>query len=62
MQIQITIVNMKLVKTLIKQTWEITKAIYAIVGILMILPIAVIVALTEILYTNAKTYIQAKTR
>ena len=53
---------MKLVKTLIKQTWEITKAIYAIVGILMILPIAVIVALTEILYTNAKTYIQAKTR
>jgi len=42
-------------------TWEIIKAIYAIIGMLIILPFAVGTAMTQILFENAKTYIQTKT-
>ena len=62
MQIQITIVDMRSVKTVCKGTWEITKVIYAIIGMIIILPFAVITAFTQITYDNAKTYIQAKVR
>ena len=43
-------------------TWEIIKAIYAIIGMIIILPFAVITAMTQILFENAKTYIQTKIR
>ncbi len=43
-------------------TWEIIKAIYAVIGIAIILPFAVIAAMTSILYENAQTYIQTKIR
>ena len=71
MQIQITIVDMKLLRTIFRRmkknkglliTWEIIKAIYAIIGMIIILPFAVITAMTSILYENAKTYIQTKIR
>ena len=43
-------------------TWEVIKAIYAIIGMIIIFPFAVSVATTSILYENAKTYIQTKIR
>ena len=49
-------------KKVIKGTWEIIKAIYAIIGMMIIFPFAVITAFTQITYDNAKTYIQAKVR
>ena len=50
------------IKKLIKGTWEITKVIYAIIGMIIILPFAVTTAMISILYENAKTYIQTKIR
>ncbi len=49
-------------KHYLKQTWEILKICYAIIGMIVILPFAIITAFSQILYKNAKTYIQVKTR
>lgn len=43
-------------------TWEIIKAIYAIIAMIIILPFAVITALIQTLFENAKTYIQTAIR
>ncbi len=43
-------------------TWEIIKAIYAIICMIIIFPFAVTTAMISILYENAKTYIQTKIR
>lgn len=49
-------------KKFIKVNIAILKIIYLVIGSSIIIPIAIIIAITQIIYNNAKTTIQTKTR